>query len=100
MMAQVHPVSAQGINSAVETAAVLVDVLKSRIGRLSEGEILSEEALESLFANFQGQRFSRTSCLACVPTMTLPATKPPSTDQALNPIPASCKPCRQCSCIR
>jgi 2-polyprenyl-6-methoxyphenol hydroxylase-like FAD-dependent oxidoreductase len=58
-MEQVHPISAQGGNSAIETAVVLANHLKNRTGRLSRGETLSEDALERLFANFQEQRFRR-----------------------------------------
>lgn len=55
---KVHPISAQGGNSAIETAAVLVNTLRQKLSS-SIDETLDEDALEGLFADFQAQRFSR-----------------------------------------
>ncbi|KAJ3503677.1 hypothetical protein NLJ89_g8326 [Agrocybe chaxingu] len=56
---KVHPISAQGGNGAMESAAVLVNTLRQRMGILSADEKLSEDDIESIFADVQAKRFSR-----------------------------------------
>ncbi|KAK1710004.1 uncharacterized protein BDZ83DRAFT_757651 [Colletotrichum acutatum] len=56
---KVHPISAQGGNGAMETAAVLVNTLRRRMANQTSKENLNEDDIESVFAEVQAKRFSR-----------------------------------------
>ncbi|KXH41096.1 hypothetical protein CSIM01_03302 [Colletotrichum simmondsii] len=55
----VHPISAQGGNGAMETAAVLVNTLRRKMANQSSKGNLNEDDIESVFAEVQAKRFSR-----------------------------------------
>jgi hypothetical protein len=55
---QVHPNTSQGGNGAIETSTVLLNTL---LRRLDERSKLSEEDIESLFAEVQTSRFPRAA---------------------------------------
>ncbi|RSM08654.1 hypothetical protein CEP52_004613 [Fusarium oligoseptatum] len=56
---KVHPISAQGGNGAMETAAILVNTLRHRMTNLPTDQKLSNDDIESVFADVQANRFSR-----------------------------------------
>jgi hypothetical protein len=59
---KVHPNTAQGGNSALETAAVLVNTLVRKLDRGSSA--LSDDDIEAVFAEVQASRFARAAnCL-------------------------------------
>ncbi|GAP87177.1 putative FAD binding domain-containing protein [Rosellinia necatrix] len=56
---KVHPITAQGGNGAMETAAVLVNELRRKLGPDSRNGGLSEAEIESIFTDVQAGRFNR-----------------------------------------
>ncbi|KAH7377289.1 hypothetical protein BKA66DRAFT_513594 [Pyrenochaeta sp. MPI-SDFR-AT-0127] len=56
---KLHPISAQGGNGAMETAAVLVNTLLPVLKAKEVGESLTEDEIESIFADLQAKRFQR-----------------------------------------
>ncbi|KAF6831150.1 FAD binding domain-containing protein [Colletotrichum musicola] len=58
---KVHPTSAQGGNSAMETAAVLVNVLRQKMAQGHPGAPLSEKDIEDVFEGVQEKQFDRVS---------------------------------------
>ncbi|KAM0324543.1 hypothetical protein ACHAQA_007928 [Verticillium albo-atrum] len=55
---KVHPISAQGGNSAMETAAVLVNTLRRELKNKPEGK-LTETDVDTILAEVQASRFDR-----------------------------------------
>ncbi|KAK6206840.1 FAD binding domain-containing protein [Colletotrichum tabaci] len=54
---KVHPITAQGGNGAIESAAVLVNAISRRLDECPQG--LSEEALEAAFVEVYERRYNR-----------------------------------------
>ncbi|TID05181.1 FAD-dependent monooxygenase atmM [Colletotrichum higginsianum] len=54
---KVHPITAQGGNGAIESAAVLVNAISRRLDERPQG--LSEEALEAAFVEVYERRYNR-----------------------------------------
>lgn len=58
---QVHPITAQGGNGAMETAAALVNALRRKLDQGSADARLSDEDVEDIFAEVQASRFDRAA---------------------------------------
>ncbi|GME33698.1 Monooxygenase FAD-binding protein [Neofusicoccum parvum] len=58
---KVHPITAQGGNSAMETAAALVNALRRKLDPGSTNGRLSEKDVEDVFAEVQAIRFDRAA---------------------------------------
>ncbi|EKG22567.1 Monooxygenase FAD-binding protein [Macrophomina phaseolina MS6] len=58
---KVHPITAQGGNGAMETAAALVNALRRKLDQGSADARLSDEDVEDIFAEVQASRFDRAA---------------------------------------
>ncbi|KAH7087118.1 hypothetical protein FB567DRAFT_629141 [Paraphoma chrysanthemicola] len=56
---KLHPISAQGGNGAMETAAVLVNMLLPKLRAKKSAETLTEDEIDSIFSGVQATRFQR-----------------------------------------
>lgn len=58
---QVHPITAQGGNGAMEIAAALVNTLRQKLHQALPDARLSDKDVEDVFAEVQANRFDRAA---------------------------------------